>query len=281
MRPTPSRTCSFFTIKEDVLFITRFDSDDAVGPRVFVETHAAFMKTKFPLAIISPFYGNLWYPFAGDNSASPCGQMIYNALVRKFPIFQTNAYDLAQLKDIIRPKTTLTDFFTSEEGNFYMPMHYDHKDPEQYFRKFREQFKKNLPPNWLCGMNNLQHYASDCLLFFFSSSSDGIPGVIYTQTGLQSSLARAGHTDVDTLKYHRHYDASLEKTNPDVCTKGLAYFNVDMQEIVELREQYVRDKPKYAGHMDDVFVVKGSHAKGRDGEGEGSGGEGSGEGQRP
>lgn len=256
----------FAPLKEDVLFITRFDSDDAVGPRVFIETHAAFMKTKFPLAIISPFYGNLWYPFAGDGS---CGQMIYNALVRKFPIFQTNAYDLAQLKEIVRPKTTMVDFFTSEEGNYYMPMHYDHKDPEQYFRKFREQFKRNLPPNWLCGMNNLQHYSSDCLLFFFSWSSDGIPGVIYTQTGLQSSLARAGHIDVDTLKYHRHYDASLEKTSPDVCAKGLAYFNVDKQEIAELREQYVRDMPKYAGHMEDVFVVKGSHVKGEgDGEGE-------------
>lgn len=146
----------------------------------------------------------------------------------------------------------------SPEGHYYLPYHYDHKDPEAYFRTFREQFKKNIPRNWLCGDADLVHYASDCLLFFFSSSKDGIPGIIYTQTGLQSSLARQGHTDTDTLKYHQHYDAALEKVNPDVCV-GLESFSVKKEEIEELRSIYTRDKSLYSGHMEEIFVKKNLH----------------------
>jgi len=153
----------------------------------------------------------------------------------------------------------LIKFFEQPEAHYYLPYHYDHKDPEEYFRKFREQFKKNIPRNWICGDDDLVHYASDCLMFFFSSSSpDGIPGIIYTQTGLQSSLARQGHTNTDTLKYHQHYNAALEKINPDVCV-GLEYFSVKMEEIVELRSIYARDKSLYEGHMEEIFVKKNLH----------------------
>lgn len=86
----------------------------------------------------------------------------------------------------------LVDFFMSDKGQFYLPNHYDHKDPEHFFKRFRSEFKP--PKNWVCGDDDLVGYSSDCHLFFNTWTNNGIPGIIYTQTGLQRSLARAGHS---------------------------------------------------------------------------------------
>lgn len=63
-----------YQLKEDLLFVTRFDSDDAIGPDTLLEIHRTFTTSKVPIGIISPFWGNLWYPSEGEGD---CGQMIY------------------------------------------------------------------------------------------------------------------------------------------------------------------------------------------------------------
>ena len=247
-----------FTLTEDLLFITRLDSDDAVGPNVLIDIHSAFVKASMPTAILSPFTGNLYYPFAGNGS---CGQMIYNALVRKFPIFQTSAYDKAWLTKIMELKQPLLEFFLTPEGKYYTPYSFGHKHPDEWFTWFRQQFAKSpMLRNWPCGSSD--QCVSDCALFFFSSSPGGIPGIIYTQSGLQSSLARSGHTDVDTLKYHENYDEAWEKTSPDVC-QGLEYFHVVKQDIVGLRDIYKKNKASYEGHLGDVFTQQPGNRGGK------------------
>jgi len=59
----------------DLLFFARLDTDDSFGPDVLPEIHRQFLQSQLPIAVLSPFYGNLWYPTAGD---SDCGDIIYN-----------------------------------------------------------------------------------------------------------------------------------------------------------------------------------------------------------
>lgn len=165
---------SQFTLDEDVLFISRFDSDDGVGPDILKDIHSTFLKANLPVAILSPFYGNLWYPFAGNGS---CGQMIYNAMVRKFPIFQTHAYDKAQLKAImgLGPGNKLLEFFQTREGKYFMPYGYGHKHPDEFFAWFREKYAGSpILKTWPCGTSD--QCVSECHLFFFTASSKGILG---------------------------------------------------------------------------------------------------------
>ena len=44
----------------DLLFFARLDTDDSFGPDVLPEIHRQFLQSQLPLAILSPFYGNLW-----------------------------------------------------------------------------------------------------------------------------------------------------------------------------------------------------------------------------
>jgi hypothetical protein len=249
-----------FTLDEDVLFISRFDSDDGVGPDILKDIHSTFMRTGYPVGILSPFYGNLWYPFAGNGS---CGQIVFNAMVRKFPIFQTHAYDKAQLKAImgLGQGNSLLEFFQTRDGKYFMPYGYGHKHPDEFFSWFRERFAASpILKTWPCGTSD--QCVSECHLFFFTASSKGIPGIIYTQSGLQSSLARSGHQDVDTLKYHENYQESWEKTSPDVCL-GLEYFGASKAAISQLRNDYKKNKSKYEGHIMDVFTQQPGNRGGK------------------
>jgi hypothetical protein len=184
-------------------------------------------------------------------------------MVRKFPIFQTHAYDKAQLKAImgLGQGNSLLEFFQTRDGKYFMPYGYGHKHPDEFFSWFRERFAASpILKTWPCGTSD--QCVSECHLFFFTASSKGIPGIIYTQSGLQSSLARSGHQDVDTLKYHENYQESWEKTSPDVCL-GLEYFGASKAAISQLRNVYKKNKSKYEGHIMDVFTQQPGNRGGK------------------
>lgn len=166
-------------------------------------------------------------------------------MVRKFPIFQTTGFRKTEFMKLIdvHNERELVDFFMSDKGQFYLPNHYDHKDPEHFFQRFRSEFK--TPKNWVCGDDDLVGYSSDCHLFFNTWTGNGIPGIIHTQTGVQRSLARTGHSKADTLKYHSHYDTSWEKIYPEVCL-SLQNFGVDRKDVLKLRAMMERDKDSYS-----------------------------------
>ena len=70
--------------------------------------------------------------------------------------------------------------------------------------------------------------------------------MIYTQTGIQSSLARTGWLNTTHLKWYDHY--TEDATKPSSC-KALQYFSIDKWQIKNLRQKFVEagDKLNLAG----------------------------------
>jgi hypothetical protein len=178
--------------------------------------------------------------------------MLYKTLVRKFPIFQTHVYDRSQLLKYVAVGNinTLLQWLSSDKGKKYLPYESNHRLPEAIFRRFREAYKDKLPENWICGDSDLIHSTSDCHLFFFSMSPEGIPGIIYTQTGFQSSLVRMDKS-AGMLKYHNNYKPKLETV--EVC-KGLEYFSIKKEDIEELRLIYKHDRDDYNKSFGKMFI---------------------------
>jgi hypothetical protein len=155
-----------FELTQDIIFFSRLDTDDAIGKYTFRDIYNTFMQSQLPFAVLSPFWGNLWYPTATTAAAAAaehnnmnhsdkqnktpnnknnikfqsqekiqsnnrdstssivssssgssnsnrytCGKMIYKAMIRKFPILQTYAYnkvELMKLFGIIMPTPPYT-----------------------------------------------------------------------------------------------------------------------------------------------------------------------------
>jgi hypothetical protein len=93
--------------------------------------------------------------------------------------------------------------------------------------------------------------ACDATLYF-NVWENGVPGIIYTQTGLQSSLARRGWTNTSHLKW---YDSYVEKKeNPDVCkvleTYGIKAADVTkMRNLIEESHKNLKMDNLHAGYM--------------------------------
>jgi hypothetical protein len=247
----PMNYMSEFSFDVDLIYVSRFDSDDAIGPNTFISIHNTFVNAQIPMSILSPFWGNLWFPSKGDENHK-CGHMIYNTMIRKYPVFQTHAIRtkdimrLLHISDIDSFKTFLLD---PALPVIFFPYKNDHRDPEEIFKNLRSFFRP--PINWPCGGSDLKQYVSDCILYFNSWSSNGIPGIIYTQTGMQSSNVRNGEV-IPKVKYYSLYNPKLEIVNPNSC-EGLKYFNVEQKKVENLRNIIIRDQHLFAQELEKMF----------------------------
>jgi hypothetical protein len=218
-------------LDHDLLFFARLDTDDSFGPDVCVEIHRQFIQSSLPIAILSPFYGNLWYPTAGD---SDCGDMIYNINIKLYPVIQTTAIYKSSFKKIIGidDDEDLLKWLSDYPGMRVLPYHFEHPKPEQAFDSIRHVIGRD----WDC------RRATDCMLYYNTWAQNGVPGMIYTQTGIQSSLARKGWINTTHLKWYDHYERDDSK--PNVC-KALQYFSIDKWQIINLRQKFLQ----YGGNL--------------------------------
>lgn len=188
-----------------------------------------------PFGILSPYYGNLWYPTAGKE----CGDIIYNTNLRRYPILQTSAFHKKSFKKLMNFNTDkeLISFFSKLPGLHMIPYHYEHLRPEDSIT--------NIFSNRSININ-----IHDCILYF-NIWENGVPGIIYTQTGLQSSLVRKGWKRTSVLKWYEKYHKG--DNDPDVCTI-LEKFNIKRKEVIDLRNLIEANHDKFS--MDNLNAGK-------------------------
>ena len=202
----------------DYVYFSRLDTDDAFLPSTPAAIHSAFAISGMPFAIISPYWGNLYYLPAGNDS---CGEISYNTNLRRYPVLQTSAFHKRAFMDVMKldKEADLEKFFSSSTGMRSLPYHYPHLDVEKPFEIFNGV-------NWTC--SSIQ----DCILNVNTWDVNGAPGIIYTQTGLQSSLVRRGWTQTDHLKWYSMFVKGAK--DPPAC-QTLEYYGIDPRQIQELR----------------------------------------------
>jgi len=223
----------------DYLFYCRLDTDDAFHPKTFMQIHRNFINSAMPFGILSPYYGNLWYPTAGKG----CGDIIYNTNLRRYPIMQTSAFHKNSFKRVMNIYTDkeLMNFFSKAPGLQMLPYHYEHLKPEDVFIKIMKSTEHNI---------SMPINVQDCILYF-NIFDNGVPGIIYTQTGLQSSLVRKGWKRTTVLKWYERYE--YKKDDPDVC-ETLQKFGMKINEINYLRDLIEKNHNRFS--MDQLNAGK-------------------------
>ena len=227
---------TMFPLDDDYIFFSRLDTDNAFHPSTFKAIHANFMNSGMPFAVLSPYFGNLWYPTAGDK----CGNMIYNTNLRRYPIMQTSAFHKSAYKKYmgLNSDKDFEHYLTKSPAKQSIPYHYEHLKPELVFRRFPED-------------SFIFSSVSDSILYF-NIWENGLPGMIYTQTGLQSSLVRRGWKNTSHLKWYDKY--TKRDDDPDVC-KVLETYGITASEVAEMRnliqksQKYLRMDNLNAGFM--------------------------------
>ena len=142
--------------------------------------------------------------------------------LRRYPILQTSAFHRKTFMAAMGLESTgdMRHFFTREAaGIATVPYHYHHLEPEKVFLRFENT-------SWECSNTH------DCILNFNAWDVNGVPGVLYTQTGLQSSLASTGWLQTDHLKWYKLYVRGPD--DPDVC-EAVKRFGITPHHIAELR----------------------------------------------
>ena len=131
----------------------------------------------------------------------------------------------------------VASFFSKQPGMQMMPYHYEHLRPEDTL--------SNIVSNRSIAIN-----VNDCVMFF-NIWENGVPGIIYTQTGLQSSLVRKGWKRTSVLKWYEKYVKG--DNDPDVCTT-LAKFNIKRNDVNDLRSLIEANHNKFT--MDNLNAGK-------------------------
>lgn len=137
----------------DLLFFARLDTDDGFGPDVLPEIHRQFIQSQLPVAVLSPFYGNLWYPTAGE---SDCGDFIYNINIVRYPVIQTTAIYKSSFKKILNIETDeeFRVWLSDYPGMRILPYHFEHPRPYQAF----DSINHLIENDWDCKRS------ADCML---------------------------------------------------------------------------------------------------------------------
>jgi len=220
-----------FNLDADYIFYSRLDTDDAIHPSTLNTIHGNFINSGMPFAILSPYFGNLWYPTEG----SDCGQIIYNTNLRRYPVMQTSAFHKESFKRMMSMKSDheMQNYISRLPGIQTIPYHFEHLTPEQIFATLNLKRNKTI----------FDLNVNDCILYFNIWEVNGVPGILYTQTGLQSSLMRRGWKSTHHLKWYDRFQK--RESDPDVC-ETLEKFGINRKEVTELRRLIEKDHLRFS-----------------------------------
>ena len=222
-----------FNLDADYIFYSRLDTDDAMHPKTLSSIHDNFMNSGMPFAVLSPYFGNLWYPTEGTG----CGEILYNTNLRRYPVMQTSAFHKEAFKRIMNMKSDkdMLNYISRLPGIQTIPYHFEHLTPEQIFTTLNQNIKSNK--------TNFDLNVHDCILYFNVWEVNGVPGILYTQTGLQSSLMRRGWKSTHHLKWYDRY--VKREGDPDVCDT-IEKFGISSKEVTELRRLIEKDHLRFS-----------------------------------